>query len=58
MKWFEIFLPMLLLMSILAPIAHAESGGGGGIDISGLVGAINGSGQQTSFYKIFEQIPP
>ena len=48
MKWFEIFLPMLLLMSILAPIANAESGGGGGFDISGLVGAINGSGQQTT----------
>jgi len=47
MKWFEIFLPMVLLVSIMTPLAHADSGGGG-IDISGLVGAINGSGQQTT----------
>jgi len=41
-KWFEFFLPMILLVSLLTPLAHAE-GFNINIDVSGIINAVNGN---------------
>jgi hypothetical protein len=42
-KFFELFLPMILLVSILAPYAHAAGGININIDVSGIIRAVNGN---------------
>ena len=47
MKWFEFFLPMILLVSLLTPVAHAD-GFNINIDVSGIIGAVNGNTQSNA----------
>jgi len=46
-KWFEFFLPMILIVSLLTPMAHAEYVGIN-IDVSGIIGAVNGNTQSNA----------
>ena len=46
-KWFEFFLPMILLVGFLTPLAHAE-GININIDVSGIISAVNGNTQSNA----------
>jgi hypothetical protein len=48
MRFFEIFLPAIMLVSLLTPYAHAAYGINVNIDVSGIINAVNGNTQSNA----------